>query len=63
MQFNPAICATIHFTRKRNPLMRTYELHGHSLANVTSGKYLVVQLHEKMLWISHFDEASKKANN
>ena len=39
------------------------ELHGHQLANVTSGKYLGVSLHEKLLWNKHVDDVSKKANN
>ena len=63
MEFNPSKCETLHFTRKRKPLRRTYELHGHQLANTPCGKYLGVTLHEKLLWSNHVDAVTKKANN
>ena len=63
MQFNPSKCETIHITRKRNPIRRTYELHGHKLADVKSGKYLGVTLHEKLNWNQHIEDVSKKANS
>ncbi|MCG8078976.1 MAG: hypothetical protein JAY75_22405, partial [Candidatus Thiodiazotropha taylori] len=63
MQFNPSKCETIHITRKRNPIRRTYVLHGHHLTDATSGKYLGVTLHEKLLWNRQVDDVSKKANN
>ncbi|MCG8034813.1 MAG: hypothetical protein JAZ03_21935, partial [Candidatus Thiodiazotropha taylori] len=63
MQFNPTKCETIRITRKRNPIKTTYNIHGHDLATVTSGKYLGTTIHEKLLWNDHVDAVTKKANN
>ena len=63
MEFNHTKCETIEtiqIARKLNPIRRTYELHGHQLTNATSGKYLGVTRHEKLLWNRHVHDVSKR---
>ena len=63
MQFNPSKCETIRITRKRNPILTNYDIHGHQLATVPSGKYLGAMINEKLLCNDHVDYTTKKANN
>ena len=63
MEFNPTKCEVLRFTRRRNPLRATYTIHGHTLQTVPNGKYLGVNLNEKLSWNQHVDATTKKANN
>jgi len=63
MAFNPSKCETIRITRKRQPIISTYTIHGHILDTVPSGKYLGVTIHEKLSWNDHVNTTAKKANN
>ncbi|KAH3713980.1 hypothetical protein DPMN_073783 [Dreissena polymorpha] len=60
MQFNPSDCETNYFTKygiqSRGPTSFTAT---NSPMSQSSGKYLGVTLHEKLLWNSHADEVSK----
>ena len=40
MQFHPDKCEVISITRKKNPIITNYTLHGHQLQHVNSMKYL-----------------------
>jgi hypothetical protein len=39
MAFHPDKCNVLIITRKRNPIVRAYQLHGHTLEAVKSAKY------------------------
>ncbi|KAL8613962.1 hypothetical protein ACOMHN_023198 [Nucella lapillus] len=40
MAFHPDKCTTLPVSRKENPILNEYKLHGHTLATVQSAKYL-----------------------
>jgi hypothetical protein len=40
MAFHPDKCNVLTITRKRKPIVREYQLHGHTLEAVKSAKYL-----------------------
>ena len=62
MQFHPQKCSTLRVTRKRLKTIPTYELHGHTLENVKTTKYLGVTIQSNMQWDFHIDSISKKAS-
>ena len=49
MEFHPAKCQTLLITRSRKPLQPSYVLHGHTLENVSSAKYLGITI----IWINN----------
>jgi hypothetical protein len=63
MQFHPAKCTTLRCTQKRKPFIKDYTLHGHTLSNVTTAKYLGVTLHQRMDWDDHINVVCGKANS
>ena len=63
MSFNPSKCEVVRITRKRNPIKANYQIHGHDLSVVTSGKYLGVTLTDNLSWNAHVDDKTRKANN
>ena len=62
MSFNPSKCEVLRITRKRNPIITNYVLHGQQLATVKKGKYLGVTISDKLSWNDHVDATTKKAN-
>ena len=44
MEFHPSKCQTLSITRSRKPIQPSYVLHGHSLENLSSAKYLGVTI-------------------
>ena len=62
MQFHPGKCTTLPVTRNRTPRDNVYKLHGQTLANVTSAKYLGVTLTKDMSWGPHIHNIILKAN-
>ena len=44
MKFHPDKCNVIKVTHRKNPINTTYHLHGHTLEEVTSAKYLGVNI-------------------
>ena len=50
MEFHPAKCQTLSITRSRKPIQPSYVLHGHSLENLSSAKYLGVTINNTVSW-------------
>ena len=63
MEFHPQKCQVLHITPKRKPVLASYTIHGHTLEEVSSAKYLGVTLENNLSWNSHVDTIAKKANN
>ena len=63
MQFHPDKCEVISITRKKNPIITNYTLHGHQLQHVNSVKYLGLTVSNDLRWDKHVDRAVAKANN
>ena len=62
MKFNADKCQVIRFTNKRSPAKHGYILHGQPLEEVTSAKYLGLNLDPKLNWNGHVAATCKKAN-
>jgi len=62
MKFHPQKCMAMSVTRKMQPMISSYELHGHTLEKVDSAKYLGITIHSKMNWESHITAITAKAN-
>jgi hypothetical protein len=63
MEFHPNKCTTLRCTLSHTPRDFDYELHGHTLANVTSARYLGVTIHQKLDWDDHINKICSKANS
>lgn len=62
MNFHPEKCIVIRITNKRNPLIRNYQLHGHTLEAVEHGKYLGVTVKHDLQWKTHINQTVGKAS-
>ena len=62
MEFNPSKCNSMTFTRTRNPLIHTYELHQTQLETVSNAKYLGVTISSKLTWSDHIGKVVSKGN-
>ena len=62
MSFHPEKCTALHVSRKQDPLMGSYTLHGHTLTTVQEAKYLGVNIAEDLRWNSHVTMTVNKAN-
>jgi len=62
MSFNPSKCQLLRITKRRSPIQYDYTLHGHVLEQVSTEKYLGLNLHEQLSWNFHTDVTAKKAN-
>ena len=62
MKFHATKCKVITVTGKRKPLQTEYKLHDHTLAKVTSAKYLGVTITEDLKWDTHINDTCAKAN-
>ena len=63
MSFYPEKCNVLTISRKKQPIMNNYTLHGHQLEHVTTAKYLGVSITSDMKWNQHISNICKKANN
>ncbi|KAK3108730.1 hypothetical protein FSP39_014351 [Pinctada imbricata] len=61
MAFHPAKCTVIHVSKKRRPIKAQYQLHGHILEAVPSGKYLGISISEDLSWHDHINTTTAKA--
>ena len=62
MKFHATKCKVITVTGKRKPLQTEFKLHDHTLAKVTSAKYLGVTITEDLKWDTHINDICAKAN-
>ena len=62
MEFNPGKCQVLHVTRSMQPLQSNYTLHGQVLESVDSAKYLGINIFEDLVWNTHIQEITGKAN-
>ena len=62
MSFNPSKYQLLHITKRRSPIQYDYTLHDHVLEQVSTAKYLSLNLHEQLSWNFHTDATAKKAN-
>jgi hypothetical protein len=63
MLFNADKCFVLPVTRKHNPIETTYSLHNQNLEEVTSSKYLGVELTKSLNWGTHVATVCEKADN
>ena len=63
MSFHPEKCKVLTISRKKQPIMTSYTLHGQQLEHVTTAKYLGVSITSDMNWNQHISNICKKANN
>ena len=59
----PQKCQALHITSKRKPVRFLYNIHGQTLEEADSAKYLGVTLQNDLNWNKHIDTTAKKANN
>ena len=62
MSFHPQKCYTVSATRKKDKVVPSYHLHGHNLQNVSTAKYLGVNIQDNLNWGLHIDTITNKAN-
>ena len=62
MEFHPAKSQTLSINRSRKPFRPSYVLHGHTLENVSSAKYLGVTISNTVSWDDHISNTCSKAN-
>ena len=62
MSFHPQKCYTLSATRKKKKIVPSYQLHGHNLQNVSTAKYLGINIQDNLNWGPHIDTITNKAN-
>ena len=62
MSFHPQKCQLLQITRNKSPVKASYVIHGHTLAETDTAKYLGVSLHRHSSWSPHVNATTKKAN-
>ena len=62
MEFHSAKCQTPSITRSRKPLQPSYVLHGHTLENISSAKYLGVTINNTVSSDDYISNTCSKAN-
>ena len=62
MSFHPQKCQLLRITRNKSPVKASYVIHGHTLAETDTAKYLAVSLHRHSSWSPHVNATAKKAN-
>ena len=63
MSFNTDKCEVIRVTNKKKPTIFKYMLHGVSLKETDSAKYLGVNISRDLSWGKHIDQITTKTNN
>ena len=63
MQFHPSKCQVVCVTNKRKPIQATYNIHGMTLEEVPSAKYLGLHVDKKLSFNTHVNITCKKANS
>ena len=62
MDFNASKCHVLSISRKKKPITASYYLHGEQLQQVTSAKYLGVELTNDLSWNNHISSITAKAH-
>ena len=62
MSFHPQKCQVLRITRNKYPVKASYVIHGHTLAETDTAKYLGVSLHKPSSWSPHVSATAKRAN-
>ena len=62
MAFHPDKCNVLRVTKKKRPVNYSYTLKGHHLEEVTTARYLGVDLSNNLVWKDRIDRIVKKAN-
>ena len=62
MEFNPSKCHVIRVTTARTPLDTQYLLHGRVLEEVSSARYLGMDISSNLSWNTHVDRVATNAN-
>ena len=62
MSFHPQKCYTLSATRKKKKIVPSYHLHGHNPQNVSTAKYLGINIQDNLNWGFHIGTISNKAN-
>ena len=63
MEFNPDKCEVLRITRKKNPTIFNYTLHGKILKSADTAKYLGVTISKDLNWTHHINNTTSKAKN
>ena len=63
MEFHQDKWEVISVTRKKNPTLHPYYIHGHQLKRVDHAKYLGVNITSDVRWDKHVDIIFNKANS
>ena len=62
MDFHLEKCV-LRLTKKRTKIQTDYKLHGHTLVEVESAKYLGLTISDDMTWNDHIGKAVAKGNS
>ena len=62
MEFHLVKCQTLSITRSTKPLQPSYIIHGHTLENVSLGKYPGLTINSTVSWGDHISNICSKAN-
>jgi hypothetical protein len=63
MEFHPKKCQVTNITSKINIISHQYNIHGHTLEEVDSAKYLGLSILKSLKWNDHINQVTKKANS
>ena len=63
MAFNPDKCEVIRITNKKISDLFKYTLHGVTLKETDSAKYLEVNISRDLSWAKHINQSTMKSNN
>ena len=62
MALPPDKCNMLSITRNKTPIKYSYTLHGHQLEHADKAKYLGVAIQSDLIWDSHINSITTKAN-
>ena len=62
IDFNPNKCQVLHISQSRNPIKHPYIFHDQVLQGVDHAKYLRLQISRDLIWNTHIQNVTVKAN-